>query len=1302
MGEFTWAYINGALTASGPTGSIQFRGDDEGCFATLSGSPNLRYLTGSQPEHGGNEVGILELTGNLNISGNLNIAGSFTTISSSNLVVQDPILGLAFGSASHASSVTGGVGDRGFVFGLNGNLNQALIWDQSSGSFVIGKVGSHGPDKTAYDVPFDNFSTFRAGVFQAVGNASQAKPTLSVIHLEDTNDAVEIIADAVTTADVMDVTADGLTTGKILKLVSDASSTGTRDLVFIHNDNTAAVNTTVLNIKNDAIAAKNTVTIESTVAETNPLLELKNSNAATDKPPILSLNRSANNETDDMSLGRIEFNGMQSGDDSISYVTIDGFASDVTSGDEGGKLVFNVMAGGSAADADSKNLLSIGGEDQTGGQQCEVVVNEDGIDCDFRVEGDSETHLIFAEAENDRVSIGASVDSPVATLEVTNASDGGVPLLQLNSNDTGKIALDVNAANIDANVLDITADAVTTANVINVSADALSTGIGLHIDDNSSHTGDHHVVEIKQSSAAAVGATALAVSSSGGKIGMVLSKTYSNTSAASVTGLILDFDKTGASTSNNTLIGAQIDMDNATATDGTNQMVGIQVTPTLTHAADAGITTVIGAEIIATGHTNGASHTTGSAIQALGADTNVGVHIVTTDGLAAPDNADIIIASSADEADLCYIAVGASGVTTIATVDSDAAAANLLFEVDGNISASATHGAAPFQIQASKLKLLNTPLSSSEDVAGASLTTSGRLCVSGSAELEGNVTVSGSLTVLGTTTSVSSSNVIIKDPIIGLGFGTASANTGAVGDRGFVFGLGGNLNQALIWDQSSASFVLGKVGAIGPDRTAYDVPFPDLSTLRLGSLEFLSNISGSGDVFFDGTLTVTGSAVFNEGGADNDFRVESDGETHMLFVDGGANRVSIGDDTDGPSATLEVTNANHANFNTTLVQLNNNEADQIALDINAVNTTVNVLDIAANAVTTANIINISADDSLTTGKIIAIDHNDAATTAVGPIGISYDFDKDGVMGNGQVSAYTGLDIDMHDAATNHNGSVVYMRGIDIDIGSTEDDGTIINIGIDISGSGGDSNIGLKTLMDDAAGSPDIVMSSSINNNDYGTISVGANGAMTVTTTDQSAADADLTFTVDGDISLAANGGSNTFQLQSNNFAVTTGGDVEILRSVGVGVPVSASLGMNVHHNPTSLKIGTGGGEVVAFGSESPIEAQALVAGYLYCMQDDGAWCLADADLVVSSSALLGIALGGAVSDGILLRGYFHMATASVSDHHLIGQPCYISEDAGHIDWIAPSAAGDTVRVIGYGTPTANLIYFDPDKTWIEL
>ena len=77
--------------------------------------------------------------------------------------------------------------------------------------------------------------------------------------------------------------------------------------------------------------------------------------------------------------------------------------------------------------------------------------------------------MLFIEGSSNRMSIGDSTDSPAATLEVTNhASAGatGVPLVQLNSNDTDKIALDIDAANVDANVVDIAANSVTTAKVI--------------------------------------------------------------------------------------------------------------------------------------------------------------------------------------------------------------------------------------------------------------------------------------------------------------------------------------------------------------------------------------------------------------------------------------------------------------------------------------------------------------------------------------------------------------------------------------------------------------------------------------------------------------------------------------------------------------------------------------------------------------------------------------------------------------------------------------------------------------------
>ena len=59
----------------------------------------------------------------------------------------------------------------------------------------------------------------------------------------------------------------------------------------------------------------------------------------------------------------------------------------------------------------------------------------------------------------------------------------------------------------------------------------------------------------------------------------------------------------------------------------------------------------------------------------------------------------------------------------------------------------------------------------------------------------------------------------------------------------------------------------------------------------------------------DGTLTSAkldqdGAFTFNEDSGNVDFRVESNGNTHMLMVDGSGDRVGIGEDV--PEATLHV------------------------------------------------------------------------------------------------------------------------------------------------------------------------------------------------------------------------------------------------------------------------------------------------------------------------------------------------------------------------------------------------------------
>ena len=218
--------------------------------------------------------------------------------------------------------------------------------------------------------------------------------------------------------------------------------------------------------------------IQSATSE-KPTLELKNTTPSdTNGGAIMSFTKVPSDnvgETDDNILGGIKFNGIDSGNSATTYGQFTVHSSDKSGGDEAGEFKFKVMAGGTAGAAGLVELLTIGGEDTNASTPCEVIVNEAAIDCDFRVESADETHMLFVDAANSRVSIGDSADAPAATLEITNhASAGatGVPLLQLNSNDGDKIALDINAANATANVVDIVADTLTTAAALSVTSNS--------------------------------------------------------------------------------------------------------------------------------------------------------------------------------------------------------------------------------------------------------------------------------------------------------------------------------------------------------------------------------------------------------------------------------------------------------------------------------------------------------------------------------------------------------------------------------------------------------------------------------------------------------------------------------------------------------------------------------------------------------------------------------------------------------------------------------------------------------------
>lgn len=115
---------------------------------------------------------------------------------------------------------------------------------------------------------------------------------------------------------------------------------------------------------------------------------------------------------------------------------------------------------------------------------------------------------------------------------------------------------------------------------------------------------------------------------------------------------------------------------------------------------------------------------------------------------------------------------------------------------------------------------------------------------------------------------------------------------------------GGNQNSILLNNASNGTTTGFLIG-----RSFASNNLQDLFIYDIENAAFRLNINSSGNIGIGTTnplskLEVHGSAVFNEGSTDSDFRVESDGNANMVFVDASTDRVGIG--TNAPTKTLDV------------------------------------------------------------------------------------------------------------------------------------------------------------------------------------------------------------------------------------------------------------------------------------------------------------------------------------------------------------------------------------------------------------
>ena len=136
---------------------------------------------------------------------------------------------------------------------------------------------------------------------------------------------------------------------------------------------------------------------------------------------------------------------------------------------------------------------------------------------------------------------------------------------------------------------------------------------------------------------------------------------------------------------------------------------------------------------------------------------------------------------------------------------------------------------------------------------------------------------------------------------------------------------------------------------------------------------------------------------------------------------------------------------------------------------------------------------------------------------------------------------------------------------------------------------------------------------------------------------------------------------------------------------------------DVWTNLSSTVSGSFSGEILRHSNTTTTK------GDLYYLSSSGTWQHTNAAVNGSetycSSSLLGIAVGtNSTTHGMLVKG---IATINPTGSEVIGQRVFIAENEGGFTTTAPSTTGDIVRVVGY-TVASGRIYFDPDKTWVEI
>jgi hypothetical protein len=342
---------------------------------------------------------------------------------------------LANGNTTGGTNIVFDDNDKA-IFGAG---NDVQVYHDATNSYVQNYTGNlyiqNYSDDKQIQIATDNGSGGLASYFLANGNdGSVTLYNYGSAKLATTSTGVDITGTATmdgltaTTADIDGGTIDGAsigattaTTGAFTTITSSGNTTVSGSLITdTIAEETAAGGVTVdgVLLKDGGATLTSGLTGTTAVLETNDnntQLTLKSTDADASIGPRMDLHRDSASPANNDLIGDIRYLGENDASEIIEYANIESKILDVTDGAEQGLMDLRTIVAGT-----SRSRVTILSD--------ETVVNDGGQALNFRVESDGAQHMLFVDGTNNRVGIGES--APLVPLHLTTSGAGEAVRIQ--------------------------------------------------------------------------------------------------------------------------------------------------------------------------------------------------------------------------------------------------------------------------------------------------------------------------------------------------------------------------------------------------------------------------------------------------------------------------------------------------------------------------------------------------------------------------------------------------------------------------------------------------------------------------------------------------------------------------------------------------------------------------------------------------------------------------------------------------------------------------------------------------------